>query len=169
VDSSSYFTLVGNESTKARIGFANWAQDFPEGSNFIDVLLNGTRITPEHSNNLAWYTGADKQIASTNALLDQNARNKSWGEIDEQIVKDAAWAPFMHGITYTFVSERVQNYTHSPVYDMLFMKAKLKGAKPLADGSSADPAKAIGGGRSPELPDSKTASRERLIQRRVGS
>ena len=129
VDSSNYFTLVGNEKTKAAIGFGNWGQDFPEGSNFIDVLLNGARITPEHNNNLSWYTGADTQIKAANELMDQDARNAAWGRIDEQIIRDAAWAPFMHSLNYKLVSKRLDNYVAHPVYDLLFMQVKLKGQK----------------------------------------
>lgn len=148
VDSANYFTLVGNESTKALIGFGNWGQDFPEGSNFIDVLLNGKRITPEHSNNLSWYSGADKQIDAANRLLDQPARNTAWGDLDEQLMKDGAWAPFMHGITYTLTSKRLTNYVHSPVYDMLFMQVRLKGEKSESDAAASKraPARTVSGG-----------------------
>jgi peptide/nickel transport system substrate-binding protein len=139
VDPSNFFTLVGNENTKASIGFANWGQDFPEGSNFIDVLLNGARITPEHSNNLSYYSGADKEIAKANALMDPEARNKAWGDLDEQIIADAAWAPYMHWLDYKITSKRLDNFVAHPVYDMLFMQVKLKGEKP----SAAEPAQAL--------------------------
>ncbi len=149
VDSSSYFTLVGNRSTRAKIGFGNWGQDFPEGSNFIDVLLNGKRITDEHNNNLSWYSGADTEIAAANALLDQPARNAAWGKLDAQIVgRDAAWAPFMHGTTYALVSKRLRGYTHHDVYDMLFTQVKLKGATASGGGTSSAKTTVAGGGTS---------------------
>lgn len=138
INRSSYFTLVGNKTTQAKIGFGNWSQDFPEGSNFIDVLLNGKRITPEHNNNFAMYSGADEQIAEINGEVDQAKRNRMWGELDEQIMRDAPWAPYMHGIDYDFVSGRVSDYTYSPVYGLLFMKLHLKGASEGGAGGTPD-------------------------------
>lgn len=129
VDPANFFTLVGNESTKAAIGFGNWGMDFPEGSNFIDVLLNGKRITPEHSNNLSWYAGADSQIDAANRMLNQDERNKAWGDLDEQIMKDAAWAPYSHSIAYTLTSKRTTNIQSSPVYEVMFMRVRLKGTE----------------------------------------
>jgi len=135
VDSSAYFELTGNAKTKSLIGFGNWGQDFPEGSDFIDVLLNGKRITPEHNNNLSWYSGADTQIAAANKLLDQPSRNKAWGALDNQIMQDAAWAPFMHGTLYSFTSARLHNYTYNPVYGLLFSQVTLGDKKPAAGGA----------------------------------
>ena len=143
VDSSSYFTLIGNQQTGAQIGFANWGQDFPEGSDFIDVLLNGQRITTENSNNYAWYKGADKEIAAANALLDQDARNKAWGKLDAQISEDAPWAAYSHSILYTFTSKRLGNYVQSPVYGLLFGQVQLKGEEEHPVGR---PALVAGGG-----------------------
>ncbi len=145
VDPANFFTLVGNESTHAAIGFGNWGMDFPEGSNFIDVLLNGKRITSEHSNNLSWYSGADTEIDAANRLMDQDARNTAWGNLDEQIMKDAAWAPYSHSIAYTLTSKRTTNVESHPVYEMMFMRLRLKGTK---SESGEPPAAAVpaGGG-----------------------
>lgn len=149
VDSSNFFTLVGNENTKAAIGLGNWGQDFPEGSNFIDVLLNGKRITPSHSNNISYYSGADDEIEAANRLIDQDARNKAWGDLDEQIMRDAAWAPWMHSINYRLVSERLENYVEHPVYNLLFMEVKLAGAEGGSEtDEDVDTAAVAGGGSS---------------------
>jgi peptide/nickel transport system substrate-binding protein len=145
VDPANYFTLVGNASTKAAIGFGNWGMDFPEGSNFIDVLLNGKRITPEHSNNLSWYSGADTEIERANRLTDQDARNQAWGDLDEQIMKDAAWAPYSHPLSYSLTGKRVTNLTHSPVYELLYMRIRLKGTA-SENGNAPGTARAATGG-----------------------
>ena len=128
VDSSSYYNLVGAKSNNTQIGFGSWGADFPEGSNFIDVNLNGAHINPAHSNNLAWYHGKDKEIEAANKLLDPKARAKAWGRLDREIVEDGAWAPLAHGVQRNLVGKRVGDYTFHPVYDLLFMKATVDGS-----------------------------------------
>lgn len=129
VDSSSYFTMIGNKKTKALIGFGSWGQDFPEASNFIDVLLNGKHINPVSNNNYSWYSRKDTEIDAANALLDQDERNKAWTALDKSLMEDAAWAPYGNNIMVNFTSERMTNFVQSPVYELLYSQVKLKGAK----------------------------------------
>jgi peptide/nickel transport system substrate-binding protein len=146
LDQSTFFEKVGDVKTHALIGIGNWGQDFPEGSDFIDVLLNGKRITPQHNNNLSWYSGADAQIARADALLDQGQRNRAWMALDRQIIADGAWAPFMHGVLYTFTSSRLKNYVYSPVYGTLLMQVQLAGQERAEGLTSAPAATDIGAG-----------------------
>ena len=53
INSAVYWTTVGNQATKAQIGFADWFQDYPHPLDWFDVLLNGDRITETHNNNYA--------------------------------------------------------------------------------------------------------------------
>ena len=47
IDPSVYWTTIGNQATKAQIGFADWFQDYPHPLDWFDVLLNGDRITAD--------------------------------------------------------------------------------------------------------------------------
>lgn len=143
VDSSAYYTLIGAKQTGAKIGFASWGQDFPEGSNFIDVLLNGAHVTPQQSNNYAFYKGHDEEIARINAMLDLDERAAAWGRLDREIVASGVWAPLMHGVTYQLVSKRVGCYVHHPVYDLLLSQATVDGEECAGAGAAA----ADGGGQ----------------------
>jgi peptide/nickel transport system substrate-binding protein len=128
VDGSAFYDIVGNESNHTQIGFASWGADFPEGSNFIDVLFNSAHIDPHHSMNLSWYDSMDQEIDSANRLLDVPARQKAWGELDDKLVRDGAWAPFSHGVLLNLVSKRVGNYVFHPVYDVLFSQVTVDGS-----------------------------------------
>ncbi|MCW2928010.1 MAG: hypothetical protein JWM86_1978 [Thermoleophilia bacterium] len=128
IDFAAYYQVVGAARNKTQIGFASWGADFPEGSNFIDVNLNGAHIDPNHSNNLAFYHGKDKEIAATNAILDLDARAKAWGELDRQIVEDGAWAPLAHGVQRNLMGKRVGDYVFHPVFDFLFSQATVDGS-----------------------------------------
>ncbi|MCB0878331.1 MAG: ABC transporter substrate-binding protein [Thermoleophilia bacterium] len=128
VDGSAFYDIVGNEKNKTQIGFGSWGADFPEGSNFIDVLFNSAHIDPHHSINLAWYGGMDKQIDAANRLMDIPARQKAWGELDLALQKDGPWAPISHGVQRNLMSKRYGNYVYHPVYDVLFSQATVDGS-----------------------------------------
>ena len=129
LDYSAYYQVVGAEKNKTQIGFASWGADYPEGATFIDSNLNGAHINPDHSNNLAWYTGADEEIKRISAMMDLDERAKAWGELDRKIIEeDAAWAPISHGVQRNLISKRVGDYTFHPLYDFLMMKATVDGS-----------------------------------------
>ncbi len=46
-----YWQTVGNQATKAQIGWADWFQDYPHPLDWFDVMMNGDRITQIHNNN----------------------------------------------------------------------------------------------------------------------
>jgi len=99
INSAVYWTTVGNQATKAQIGFADWFQDYPHPLDWFDVLLNGSRITQTHNNN---YSNFDN--ASVNAKIESlkkqpsltSSVNAQWASLDNQIMEQAPWAPFMN-------------------------------------------------------------------------
>ena len=46
-----YFDTIGNQATKAQIGWADWFQDYPNPLDWFDTLMNGQRITQVKNNN----------------------------------------------------------------------------------------------------------------------
>jgi peptide/nickel transport system substrate-binding protein len=99
INSSVYWTTIGNQTTKAQIGFADWFQDYPHPLDWFDVLLNGNRITPTHNNN---YSNFDNKAvnAKIDALKKQTkltpAVNAQWASLDKQAMQQGAWAPFFN-------------------------------------------------------------------------
>jgi len=110
INSTIYWTTVGNQATKAQIGFADWFQDYPHPLDWIDVLLNGERITQTHNNN---YSNFDNQ--SINAKIDAlkkqptltSSVNSQWAGLDSAIMKQAAWAPFLNRQFTDFFDSKV--------------------------------------------------------------
>jgi peptide/nickel transport system substrate-binding protein len=99
INSGVYWSTVGNQATKAQIGFADWFQDYPHPLDWIDVLLNGDRITQTHNNNYSNYD--NPSVNSKIAALKKeptltDSVNGQWGTLDDTIMKDAPWAPFMN-------------------------------------------------------------------------
>lgn len=100
INASVYWTTVGSQATKAQIGFADWFQDYPHPLDWIDVLLNGDRITQTHNNNYANYD--NKSVNAEIAKLKQEpsltpAVNDQWKTLVDNIMKnDAPWAPYLN-------------------------------------------------------------------------
>jgi peptide/nickel transport system substrate-binding protein len=99
INSAVYWSTVGNQATKAQIGFADWFQDYPHPLDWFDVLLNGDRITETHNNNYANFD--DKAVnAKINALKKEpvltDAVNAQWAEVDNMVMQQAPWAPFFN-------------------------------------------------------------------------
>ena len=100
INAEVYWTTVGNQATKAQIGFADWFQDYPHPLDWIDVLLNGTRITKTHNNNYADFNvpainNGIAQLKKQPTLTPQV--NKGWATLANTIMeKYAPWAPYLN-------------------------------------------------------------------------
>ena len=99
INAAVYWTTIGNQSTKAQIGFADWFQDYPHPLDWFDVLLNGERITQTHNNNYANFNDA-----AINSKIDTlkkepeltNSVNSQWAQLDTEVMKQAPWAPYIN-------------------------------------------------------------------------
>jgi len=100
------------------LGAARWCPDYPgNGSrSFIGVLLDGRKISPTANNNFGDYNNpkVNQMIDQALATQDARARNALWGEIDRQLMQDAAWAPLVYDREAFFWSARVRNWTFTP-------------------------------------------------------
>jgi peptide/nickel transport system substrate-binding protein len=99
VNSAVYWTTVGNQATKAQIGFADWFQDYPHPLDWFDVLLNGDRITQTHNNNSANFddSAVNAKIAALKKEPSLNSKvNDQWAQVDKMVAEQAPWAPFMN-------------------------------------------------------------------------
>jgi peptide/nickel transport system substrate-binding protein len=111
---ANYFTIVGNQSTKAQIGFTDWFEDYPYPSDWFNILQNGEHITQQHNNN---YGNVDvksinKQIDDLGSLPPNQAlsasTNGAWAKIDRDLMlKYASTAPYLNGIITSFFSSKL--------------------------------------------------------------
>ena len=99
------------------LGAARWCPDVPgNGARSVSVLLDGRLITPTSNNNYGNYNNPE-----VNALIDQayaarddRAGTALWGQIDRQVMEDAAWAPLVYDREVFFWSSRLRNWKFSP-------------------------------------------------------
>ncbi|HUZ83436.1 MAG TPA: ABC transporter substrate-binding protein [Gaiellales bacterium] len=123
VDASVYWDLISTEKNDPQIAYNNWSQDFPEGQDFVDVLLNGNGIVSVGNNN---QSNAD--VAAYNALIEKakrmplgNARNAIWAQLDAAYTKNnAPWVVFMNATRIKYTSARLHGLVFNPTYYDLF-------------------------------------------------
>jgi peptide/nickel transport system substrate-binding protein len=111
---ANYFTIVGNQSTKAQIGFTDWFEDYPYPTDWFNVLQNGNNITQVHNNN---YGNVDN--AAANSQMDHLAHlppsealssstNAAWAKIDHDLmVQQASTVPYLNGILTSFFNSKM--------------------------------------------------------------
>ncbi|MGH2813592.1 MAG: ABC transporter substrate-binding protein, partial [Actinomycetota bacterium] len=99
------------------LGAARWCPDVPgNGARSVGVLLDGRLITPTANNNYGNYNNdkVNNLIDQAYEARDDQARSALWGQIDRQVMEDAAWAPLVYDREAFFWSSRVRNWTFTP-------------------------------------------------------
>ena len=99
---------------------AGWGSDYPDASDFLDVLLNGQNIHETNNNNLAYFNAPEVNSALNKAaVLSGDARGKAYGNADILITsKYAPWAAYLNRNERTFISTRMDPkcYVFQPIY-----------------------------------------------------
>lgn len=111
---ANYFTIIGNQATKAQIGFADWFEDYPYPTDWFNILQNGKNITQVHNNNYG-----NVNFPSMNSAIDKYGHlppsqalsastNDGWANIDHTLmVQYASTAPYLNGILTSFFSSKM--------------------------------------------------------------
>jgi peptide/nickel transport system substrate-binding protein len=121
VTAGSYWTTIGNEKTKAQIGFANWVQDYPHPLDWFE-LLDGRTITSTHNSNYANFDVGWVNREIDRLTLPKNltpAVNKRWAALDRRVMRLAPWVPFLNQEGTDFFSTRVDLdcYVNNVLYE----------------------------------------------------
>jgi peptide/nickel transport system substrate-binding protein len=109
LNADNYFTVIGNTSTpNLDTGFADWFQDYPHPNDFM-FLLNGENIQPTNNQNFGQVNNEalNKKIdkLATEQLGPQ--QETEYAELDEEFMKEGAWAPYGTRTLSLFVSENI--------------------------------------------------------------
>lgn len=105
----------GARSLKYGIVSTAWFQDYPDPSDFLDVLLNGNQIP---ANNWAAYNNpqVNKELNAAAGLSPGQKRWDTYTKIQEEIMKDAPWVPLYTPVRYSIVQPWVKGFYMHPVW-----------------------------------------------------
>ena len=96
-----------------------WSADFPDPSNFLDVLFHSTRTD---ANNHSFYANPtlDRLLDDARGLAVGPARLERYREAERILVDDAPVILLYHPITYVMLQPRVHGYTIHPILPSRF-------------------------------------------------
>ncbi len=116
---------LGNVSAPYDMVNAGWGPDFVDPYDYLDILLNGSRITAR--NNTQWSQFDDPTFnrrLDAAALLTGKARAEAYAKLDADIMRVAApAAPLYYINNREFVSSRVGCYTYVPALQAMSLAA----------------------------------------------
>jgi peptide/nickel transport system substrate-binding protein len=131
VNPDNYFTILGNLSTpNLDTGFADWFEDYPHPNDFFDLLFNGEAIQPTNNENFG-----QTDIKPINEKIDRLAeeqlgpqQEKEYAELDEELMEQAAWAPYGTRTLANFVSSDIdlEGIVWNPTFETDFTSIQFK-------------------------------------------
>ncbi len=133
VEIKQFDRVVQHEKVATRgepfdISHSGWGADYPDPSNFINVLLDGTRIQATNNVNESYFNDPafNKRMADA-AKLSGDARLKAYGLLDRDLMKDAApMAPYINTNARSYVSETLGCFTFAAVHGVINLVAVCK-------------------------------------------
>jgi ABC-type transport system substrate-binding protein len=101
VSFASFLDSVERRHT-VQCSYGAWSQDYPDPSDFLDVMFNGNRITEEGCQNNSFYNNpaVNKLLAEAADCPDSARRLKLYQVAEQTIVTDAPYVPLDQPYTF---------------------------------------------------------------------
>ena len=95
-----------------------WSQDYPDPSDFLDVLFNGNRITDEGCQNYSFYNSpqVNKLLAEAATCKDPQQRLRLYQAAEQAIVDDAPVAPLYQPYQFALRQPWLHGALQHPVF-----------------------------------------------------
>jgi peptide/nickel transport system substrate-binding protein len=114
-DLNSYFDHIVGGAAPVDAAGSGWAQDYPAPSTFmVGLLACGQQL-------YLCDRALDRKMQQLGALQtrDPQRANAGWAALDREVAERALVIPLTNGKAVDFVSKRVGNYQHHPLYGLL--------------------------------------------------
>jgi len=121
INADNYFTVIGNQSTPdLDTGWSDWFQDYPHPNDFFQPLLAGESILQTNNGNFANFDNPafNKEISKLRAEQLGPEQESAYESMDEEIMKEAPWAPYGTRTLDTFVADNIEleSIIYSPTF-----------------------------------------------------
>ena len=112
------FLPVAGKRGGAAFSLSGWYQDYPDPSDFLDVLFSTHAISDVESNNMAFYSSekADRLMEAGGREPDPDKRMRYYQEAEEVIVDDAAVVPLVDSVEIWMRQPWVKGFHLHPVW-----------------------------------------------------
>jgi len=119
------FVQNSDNSAKWNVGWSAWYDDYPQPSDFLNVLTGCGSIHKgsDASPNIAEFCNQSIQAqinqAETEAQSDPAAATAAWTKIDQEVTNQAPWVAIYTPRQIDFLSSNVHGYQWNPQWDIL--------------------------------------------------
>lgn len=106
----NYFTVIGNLTTPdLDTGWSDWFEDYPHPNDFFQPLLAGESIQSTNNNNFAQIDVPEfnQKIAKLGEEPFGPEQEAEYGQLDQEYMEQAPWAPYGNRTVSTFVSSAI--------------------------------------------------------------
>ena len=115
------FATYLKETGKPRVAqaaFTGWHQDFPDPSNFMDILFHSRSIHPENSENRSFYRNPklDAILDRARAEVDRETRLALYAKANAILAADAPWAFLYYPVDMFAWQPYVKGFRPHPVW-----------------------------------------------------
>ncbi|MGD8606153.1 MAG: ABC transporter substrate-binding protein [Myxococcales bacterium] len=102
----------------AQAAFTGWHQDFPDPSNFMDILFHSRSIHPQNSENRSFYRNPelDAILDRARAEVDRDERLALYARANEIIAEDAPWVFLYYPVDMFAWQPYVKGFRPHPVW-----------------------------------------------------
>ena len=102
------------------IAFGGWGADWPDGYGFLDELVAGNAIVPAGNTNIGMLNDPVVNNLFTKAagITDATQRNAIWGQIDQQVMKDAVIVPIVYAKALIYRPSTLTNVYFNQAYQL---------------------------------------------------
>jgi ABC-type transport system substrate-binding protein len=102
----------------AQAAFTGWHQDFPDPSNFMDILFHSRSIHPENSENRSFYRNPklDAILDRARPEVDRDARLALYAEANAILADEAPWAFLYYPVDMFAWQPYVKGFRPHPVW-----------------------------------------------------
>ncbi|HEY2279924.1 MAG TPA: ABC transporter substrate-binding protein [Streptosporangiaceae bacterium] len=101
------------------LDIGGWAADWPNGNGMLDELVNGNTIVPAGNTNISELNDPviNKLFTQSNTATG-SARDAIWGQVDQQVMKDAAILPEVYAKSLIYRGPDLTNVYVQPQWGM---------------------------------------------------
>ncbi len=115
------FATYLRETGKPRVAqaaFTGWHQDFPDPSNFMDILFHSRSIHPQNSENRSFYRNPklDEILDRARPETDRDKRLALYAEANAILAEDAPWAFLFYPVDMFAWQPYVKGFRPHPVW-----------------------------------------------------
>jgi ABC-type transport system substrate-binding protein len=113
----SAFQDQAGQPGKVPFAIGEWYQDYPDPSNYLDVLLHSREVRDQSSNNYARYRNPrlDALIDAARHENDATKRTDLYRQAEEIALADVPWVPLHHQVAYIVHQPNVTGVSLHPV------------------------------------------------------